>query len=101
MIEKLKTRKDFATESEYLDYTKSMEFLFGYSWENKSKSEIIYDMALEDYEIEYLERAMEDLKKKNDFSGMALDRYILKLIDMNEKEDDFNEEDVIFLEEEE
>ena len=101
MSKQIKTRKDFSTESEYLKYTKTMDFLFNYCWENKSKSQIIYDMGLEDYEIEHLEKAMAYLKTKKDFSGMALDRYILKLIDMDEKEDDFNENDVIFLDEEE
>ena len=54
-------------------------------------------MALPDFEQEYLDEAMEFLNKGEDFSGMTLDRYILRRLDEDEETDDFDEDEVVFL----
>lgn len=97
----VKKRTDFSSEDEYRKYTKTSDFLLAYSWEGKSKKEIINEMALPDFEQEYLDEAMDFLKKKKDFSGMSLDRYILQRLDEDEEPDEFNPDDVIFIEREE
>src|SRR5689334_829207 len=83
-------------EKDSLAWTKSADFLCNYSWEEKTKEQIIQEMKLVDYEVEYLDQAMEGLKKENLYSGMDLDRRILLLIDMEEEEDDFDEDDVLY-----
>ncbi|CAM3759346.1 hypothetical protein BSI_44020 [Bacillus inaquosorum KCTC 13429] len=93
-------RKDFETENEYRSYTKTSDFLLNYNWKNKSEQTIIHEMALQPYEQEFLQEAMNYLSKKNDFSGMALDRYIMEKIDRNDQ-DDFNPNEVIFVERDE
>ncbi|MBO3796470.1 hypothetical protein ACTOS9_21785 (plasmid) [Bacillus subtilis] len=93
-------RNDFQTEKEYKKYTKTSEFLLNYSWEGKSEKEVIHEMALPLEEQVYLSEAMEQLKKENDFSGMSLDRYILKKLDESEQ-DSFDMDDVIFIERDE
>ncbi|MEC0434412.1 hypothetical protein P8832_09590 [Bacillus subtilis] len=93
-------RKDFETKNEYRRYTKTSDFLLNYNWKNKSEQTIIHDMDLQPYEQEFLQEAMNYLSKKNDFSGMALDRYIMEKIDANDQ-DDFNPNEVIFVERDE
>ena len=93
-------RKDFETKNEYRRYTKTSDFLLNYNWKNKSEQTIIHDMDLQPYEQEFLQKAMNYLSKKNDFSGMALDRYIMEKIDANDQ-DDFNPNEVIFVERDE
>lgn len=93
----LKKSIDFSSIEEYMTYTKSTEFLLQYSWEDKSHEEIIKDMALPDFEQVFLLEAIEVLKEGNDFSGMVLDRYILRKLD-EQDEDEFNSNDVIFIE---
>ncbi|WP_176545977.1 hypothetical protein [Bacillus thuringiensis] len=77
-------------------YIKSVEFLCNYCWKGKTREQIIQEMELVDYEIEYLDQAMEELKKENLYNGWDLDRRILFLIDM-EEEDDFDENDVLYM----
>ncbi|WP_193217122.1 MULTISPECIES: hypothetical protein [Bacillus cereus group] len=77
-------------------YIKSVEFLYNYCWKGKTREQIIQEMELVDYEIEYLDQAMEELKKENLYNGWDLDRRILFLIDM-EEEDDFDENDVLYM----
>jgi len=98
---KLKNRSDFSDEKEYMKYTKTSDFLLAYSWEGKSKETIIEEMALPDFEQEYLDEAMQHLKNQNNFSGMALDRFILKRLDEDETPDEFDSNDIIFIEREE
>ncbi|MBE3569054.1 MAG: hypothetical protein IMW92_02725 [Bacillales bacterium] len=78
-------------------YKKSSHFLFSYSWKGKTKEQIIIEMGLLDYEQVYLDDAMKELARRNQFSGYDLDRYILQRLDM-EEEDDFDPNDVIYLE---
>ncbi|MCY8497744.1 hypothetical protein P8917_10065 [Bacillus atrophaeus] len=93
-------RKEFKTENDYRKYTKTSDFLLKYNWKNKSDKEIIQDMALEPHEQTYLCEAMNFLSKKNNFSGMALDRYIMEKIDADDQ-DDFDINEVIFVERDE
>lgn len=79
-----------------VSFSKSADFLLSYNWKNKDKEQIIKDMALPDYEKKYLDEAMRVNAEKNDYSGMGLDRYILRKLD-EEEDDDFNEEEVIFI----
>ena len=83
-------------ENNRSSYTKSAEFLCAYSWEGKTKEQIIKEMALPDYEQVYLEDAMRELAPQKKFTGWDLDRYILQRLDM-EEDDDFDPDDVIFL----
>ncbi|MFS0615310.1 hypothetical protein [Lederbergia ruris] len=101
MGNKLKSRSDFSTEREYMSYTKTSDFLLNYSWKGKSKETIINEMALPDFEQVYLDEAIEYLTNQNDFSGMSLDRFILKRLDEDEEADEFNPNDIIFIEREE
>ncbi len=101
MEDKLKNRSDFSTEKEYMAYTKTSDFLTNYSWKGKAKETIINEMALPEFEQVYLDEAMEYLGKENNFSGMALDRFILKRLDEDETPDEFNPDDIIFIEREE
>jgi len=101
MEDKLKNRSDFSTEKEYMAYTKTSEFLLAYSWKGKSKETIINEMALPDFEQNYLDEAIKHLTNKNDFSGMSLDRFILRRLDEDETPDEFNPNDIIFIEREE
>ena len=94
----LKTREDFRNEDEYKAYTKTSDFLLLYSWKGKTKEQIIYEMALPEYEQEYLEEAMQSLAKRNEFSGMELDRLILHLIDLDAPVDEFDPDEVVFIE---
>lgn len=96
----LKTRADFNSEDEYMTYTKTSEFLLAYSWEGKDKETIIREMALPDFEQEYLDKALEHLSKEKDYTGMALDRLIYLLMDLDEPEDDFDPDNVVFIERE-
>lgn len=84
-------------ENDPLAYTKSPEFLLSYSWKGKSKEQIVKEMALPDYEERYLDDAMRELALQEKFSGMDLDEYFTLRIAMDE-EDDFNEDDVVYLE---
>ncbi|WP_121639540.1 hypothetical protein [Virgibacillus sp. Bac330] len=93
----LKTRNDFNTEQEYRAYTKTSDFLLNYSWKGKTKEQVIYEMALPDYEQDYLEEAMEKLTKKDEFSGMALDNFILRRLDEDEEEEEFDPDEVLYI----
>ncbi|NPC93890.1 hypothetical protein HOO54_17125 [Bacillus sp. WMMC1349] len=95
------SRKDFKTEDDYMQYTKTSDFLLKYNWENKNEKTIIHEMALPTFEQEYLVEAMQYLSKKQDFSGMSLDRYILHKLDESEDDSIFDMDDVIFLERDE
>lgn len=101
MGNKLKSRSDFSTEREYMSYTKTSDFLLNYSWKGKSKETIINEMALPDFEQVYLDEAIKYLTNQNDFSGISLDRFILKRLDEEEEADEFNPNDIIFIEREE
>lgn len=79
------------------DYSKSAEFLFNYSWKGKTKEQIIEKMKLVDYESNYLEQAMNELEKERAFTGFDLTRRIYLLMDLNEKDDGFDENDVEYI----
>lgn len=93
----LKKPSDFSSRREYMSYTKTSDFLLNYSWENKSIETIIFEMALPEFEQIYLGEALDELKGGNDFTGMTLDRFILRKLDEEEK-DDFDVEGIVFLE---
>ncbi|MTT30936.1 hypothetical protein GMB86_02765 [Terrilactibacillus sp. BCM23-1] len=61
----MKTRKDFPSEDDYKKYVQSSEFLFNYSWEGKSKEQIILDMALSEMEQSVLDHALETFERYN------------------------------------
>lgn len=84
----LKTRADFSSEDAYKTYVKTSEFLVNYSWEGKTKEEIIHDMAMPDYEVRHLEQAMELLSLEGNYQAIDLDRLIMYLHEdeMMEKE---------------
>lgn len=84
----LKTRADFNSEDEYKTYVKTSEFLVNYNWEGKTKEEIIYDMAMPEYEIRHLDQAMELLECEGNYQAIDLDRLIMYLHEgeMMEKE---------------
>lgn len=73
----LKTRDDFQTEDEYRAYTKTSDFLLKYSWKGKTREQIIFDMALPDYEIKQLDQAMEIMKRQDNYLAIDLDRLIM------------------------
>lgn len=84
-------------EKKQVSYKKSADFLFNYSWKGKARKQIIEEMELKDYEQEYLEKAMKELEIEQLYTGFDLDRRILVLIDMDEEDDDFDEDDVIYI----
>lgn len=98
----LKTKYDFDNYDDFCQYAKTGEFLFAYSWEGKSRGGIIQEMALPDFEIEFLDVALKELKmeKNVDYSGMALDRRIMRKYDES-IDDDFDEYDVVYIERDE
>lgn len=65
-----------------MTYTKSADFLLNYSWEGKSKEQIIQEMDLPDYEQEYVDAAMQELAPQGKFTGMDLDCFILYQLDL-------------------
>lgn len=83
--------------AETRDYYKSAEFLLNYSWKGKTKEQIISDMRLDTDEQRYLDEAMKYNENKEDYSGMALDRYILQKLDEEDEEDDFDQNNTIFI----
>ncbi|RFA33849.1 hypothetical protein CAI16_13420 [Virgibacillus dokdonensis] len=93
----LKTRNDFQNEDEYRKYTKSGDFLCQYVWKGKSRDQIIYDMALPNYEQAHLDEAMKNCDILNEHLGVELDRMILYLIDKNAPEDDFDPDEVLYI----
>ncbi|WP_434180336.1 hypothetical protein [Bacillus thuringiensis] len=84
-------------ENNKIENKKSIEFLSDYSWKGKDREQIIQEMGLEDYEQKYLDQAMQELVAEGKYTGYHLDRRILLLIDMHEDEDDFDEDDVVYI----
>ncbi|MFF1291262.1 hypothetical protein ACFVXR_27840 [Bacillus thuringiensis] len=84
-------------ENNKIENKKSIDFLSDYSWKGKDREQIIHEMELEDYEQKYLDQAMQELVAEGKYTGYHLDRRILLLIDMHEDEDDFDEDDVIYI----
>ncbi|MDA2067943.1 hypothetical protein [Bacillus cereus] len=80
-----------------MENNKSIDFLLNYSWKGKDREQIIEEMELEDYEQKYLDQAMKELAIEGEYSGYHLDRRILLLIDIHEDEDDFDEDDVVYI----
>ncbi|MCM3202693.1 hypothetical protein [Bacillus cereus] len=80
-----------------MENKKSIDFLSDYSWKGKDREQIIKEMELEDYEQKYLNQAMKELAAEEKYTGYDLDRRILLLIDMHEDEDDFDEDDVVYI----
>ncbi|MEB9694870.1 MULTISPECIES: hypothetical protein [Bacillus cereus group] len=80
-----------------MENKKSIDFLSDYSWKGKDREQIIKEMELEDYEQKYLNQAMKELAAEGKYTGYDLDRRILLLIDMHEDEDDFDEDDVVYI----
>lgn len=83
-------------ENHPLAWSKSADFLGNYSWEGKTKEQIIKEMALPDYEQKYVEDGMKELASQAKFTEFDLDHYILMRLDMEEEEDDFDEDDVLY-----
>ncbi|MEV2910491.1 hypothetical protein ABNF65_18200 [Paenibacillus larvae] len=78
-------------------YTKSAEFLVSYNWKGKCKDQIIQEMALPDYEQEYLDDAMKELAPKEKFTGMDLDEYFVLRMAMDEDDiGDIDDDDTIY-----
>lgn len=75
----LKTRSDFKTEDDYKAYAKTSEFLVNYSWEGKTREEIIFDMAMPDYEVRHLDEAMKMMEQEGNYKAIDLDRLIMYL----------------------
>jgi uncharacterized protein (UPF0335 family) len=80
-----------------MENKKSIDFLSDLSWKGKDREQIIKEMELEDYEQKYLNQAMKELAAEGKYTGYDLDRRILLLIDMHEDEDDFDEDDVVYI----
>lgn len=81
-------------EKNSVAWSKSADFLCNYSWEGKTKEQIIEEMVLPEYEIEYLDDAVKELAPQGKFTGMDLDHYILMRLDM--EEEPFDEDDVLY-----
>ncbi|GAK03908.1 hypothetical protein JCM19037_2269 [Geomicrobium sp. JCM 19037] len=79
-----------------LSFTKKADFLLNYSRKNKTKDQVIKEMDLQDYEQIYLDEAMRHNEVKGDYTGMALDRYILQKLD-EEQADNFDKDEVIYV----
>lgn len=78
-------------------YTKSAEFLVAYNWKGKSKDQIIQEMALPDYEQEYLDDAIKELTPKEKFTGMDLDEYFVLRMAMDEEDiGEIDDDDTIY-----
>lgn len=84
-------------ENNKIENKKSIDFLSDYSWKGKDREQIIQEMELEDYEQKYLDQAIQELVAEGKYTGYHLDRRILLLIDMHEDEDDFDEDDVVYI----
>ncbi|MEF7637798.1 hypothetical protein [Bacillus thuringiensis] len=84
-------------ENNKIENKKSIDFLSDYSWKGKDREQIIQEMELEDYEQKYLDLAMQELVAEGKYTGYHLDRRILLLIDMHEDDDDFDEDDVVYI----
>ncbi|WP_242309688.1 hypothetical protein [Bacillus thuringiensis] len=84
-------------ENNKIENKKSIDFLLNYSWRGKDREQIIKEMELEDYEQKYLDQAIKELAAEGKYTGYDLDRRILLLIDMHEDEDDFDEDDVVYI----
>lgn len=79
MLLLLKTRSDFQTEDDYRAYTKTSGFLLHYNWKGKTKEQIIYDMALPEYEVKHLDRALKLMEAQGNYQAIDLDRLIMWL----------------------
>lgn len=84
-------------------YAQSEDFLFNYSWEGKSKKQIIKDMALSKSEQSVLDAAIHELERYNENyklnkpkNGYELDKLITQKLEETE-DDDWNEEEVEFI----
>jgi len=91
----LKKKSDFENLEEYMAYTKTSEFLQQYSWKGKTKETIIQEMALPDFEQDFLDEALEVLSEQHKFSGMELDQFILQRLDESEATDDITLEEIM------
>ena len=81
------------------DNSKTAEFLLNYRWEGKSKEQIIQEMFLPDYEQVYVERGMKKLSPQGKFTGMDLDQYIVRQLDMEDEDiGPVHDPDIIYLE---
>ncbi|MGG3641443.1 hypothetical protein ABES38_08685 [Bacillus gobiensis] len=83
---------------------KTEDFLFNYSWEGKPLDQVIDDMALSKLEQYVLDAAIKEFEKNNakykrnrPKNGYELDQLITQKLEEFE-EDDWNEEDVEFIE---
>lgn len=89
----VKTREDFNNEEAYKTYTKTGEFLCHYSWKGKTREQIIYDMALPDYEQKHLDEALGYCGARGEYLGIELDDHIVLLMNMNTPPVDPDEDD--------
>ncbi|ENQ3081194.1 hypothetical protein ACEOWG_004558 [Bacillus cereus] len=84
-------------ENNPLAWSKSADFLCNYSWEGKTKEQIIKEMALPDYEQKYLEDGMKELASQGKFTGMDLDGYFVLRMAMDEEDvDPIDDDDILF-----
>lgn len=88
----VKTKHDFDNYDDFRKYSKTSDFLLAYSWEGKSRETIIEEMALPNFEIEFLDEALAELERQGnqDYSGMTLDCMIMRKFDDSIVLDDFD-----------
>lgn len=72
----LKTRSDFSSEKEYVEYTRSLDFLLNYSLEGKTAKQIQEEMRIDEDWLYYVEKALSKLKKKGEMKGIDMVRMI-------------------------
>ncbi|GIN75093.1 hypothetical protein ABC970_20240 [Bacillus licheniformis] len=89
----IKTRNDFPTESQYIEYTRTYDFLNQYCIKDKSPKEIIADMALYKDWLPYVEKALPILLERKKTTGYDLRKKVDDLL-AREDEFDFTEEDI-------
>ncbi|MEK5501010.1 hypothetical protein [Bacillus sp. FSL M8-0168] len=89
----IKNKNDFPTEDQYIDYTRTYDFLNQYSIKGKSPKEIIADMALYEDWLPYVEKALPILLEREKTTGYDLRKKVDDLL-AREDEFDFTEEDI-------
>ncbi|WP_242230084.1 hypothetical protein [Bacillus cereus group sp. BfR-BA-01329] len=87
-----------SNENSPFEHKKSASFLLAYSWEGKSKEQIIEEMELNEIEQKYVEDAMKELAPKGKYTGMDMDAYIVMRLAMDEDDvGPLDDDDIIYL----
>jgi len=66
----VKSRKEFNTEDEYLEYVATPEFMEKYSIEHKTVDEIVSDMRLPEEWMPFIEKVYRENIKKKRYEGI-------------------------------